>query len=595
MHDEPLPRSQGGRRWDDAVLVANLAARFPDLVRAIHVISGAGPVRDQWIDVLDSVIEPSRVRVRVPNSVSLARLTGGVDVEASLLAGHTVRQVGILDRVRGGMMVLPMAERFPRSLAALVANALDDGPEHSQPPFLLVALDESENDDAVMADVLKDRMTMTVRLDGISIHDVAAGAKTPDPRSGRLPEARVPDDILRALAELTGAMPNGGIRMLNSMARVCRAVATWAGRDVAIPEDAAKAVSLCLGVDVTMPESAPQSESKEVEDQPPREASQETLPDGRAEEGDKKETDDNSDLPDPADLGDLVLDAVKASAAIQNLLAGKSGQHVRAGAQSGSAGAAQSTGRRGRPTGMLSRPPRPDAKPNVIATLQAAIPFQRLRMPRTARATAVPGARIRVLPTDFRYQRHKHPTESAAIFAVDASGSTALSRLAEAKGAIELLLADCYVRRDTVALVSFRGLEANTLLEPTRSLVRAKRSLAQLPGGGATPLADAIRLSMDLADTVKRRGQSPLIVLLTDGSGNIALDRRPDRAQAHRDACNLAALANAKGYRSILIDIGARPRAASRDLAMAMNAEYHPLPHVSAQAVSTIVERHLRG
>jgi magnesium chelatase subunit D len=68
-----------------------------------------------------------------------------------------------------------------------------------------------------------------------------------------------------------------------------------------------------------------------------------------------------------------------------------------------------------------------------------------------------PRRRFKVLPSDFRYIRFRHRTESTAIFAVDASGSTAMERLAEAKGAIELLLGDCYVRRDHVALITFRG------------------------------------------------------------------------------------------------------------------------------------------
>ena len=106
---------------------------------------------------------------------------------------------------------------------------------------------------------------------------------------------------------------------------------------------------------------------------------------------------------------------------------------------------------------------------------------------------------------------------------MDASGSSALHRLAEAKGAIELLLASCYVRRDRVALVAFRGQSAELLLPPTRSLVRAKRSLASLPGGGGTPLAAGIDVSLLLADAVQRRGGTPTIVLLTDGRANVCL------------------------------------------------------------------------
>jgi magnesium chelatase subunit D len=93
---------------------------------------------------------------------------------------------------------------------------------------------------------------------------------------------------------------------------------------------------------------------------------------------------------------------------------------------------------------------------------------------------------------DFQVMRYQQRSETTTLFVVDASGSSALHRLAEAKGAVESLLADCYVRRDRVALMAFRGKGCELILPPTRSLTRAKRSLAGLPGGGGTPMATAI-------------------------------------------------------------------------------------------------------
>ena len=131
----------------------------------------------------------------------------------------------------------------------------------------------------------------------------------------------------------------------------------------------------------------------------------------------------------------------------------------------------------------------------------------------------------------------RHPLPAAArdtttIFVVDASGSAALHRLAEAKGAVELLLAECYVRRDQVALIAFRGRGAELLLPPTRSLVRAKRSLAALPGGGGTPLAAGIDAAVELAELALRRGETPIVVVLTDGRANVARDGTGGRARA---------------------------------------------------------------
>ena len=123
--------------------------------------------------------------------------------------------------------------------------------------------------------------------------------------------------------------------------------------------------------------------------------------------------------------------------------------------------------------------PRPARRLNLVETLRAAAPWQPMRRRERGGAGA---ARVEVRPDDFRVTRFKQRTRTTTIFVVDASGSAALNRLAEAKGAVELVLADCYVRRDHVALLAFRGRGAELLLPPTRSLVRAKRSLAGLAG-----------------------------------------------------------------------------------------------------------------
>ena len=141
---------------------------------------------------------------------------------------------------------------------------------------------------------------------------------------------------------------------------------------------------------------------------------------------------------------------------------------------------------------------------------------------------------------DFHITRYRERRETTTIFAVDASGSSALNRLAEAKGAVELLLADCYVRRDRVALLAFRGAGCELLLPPTRSLVRAKRGLAGLPGGGGTPLAAGIDAAAALADAVRRRGETAVVVLLTDGRANVGRNGTGGRERAMADAMSAA-------------------------------------------------------
>jgi len=152
------------------------------------------------------------------------------------------------------------------------------------------------------------------------------------------------------------------------------------------------------------------------------------------------------------------------------------------------------------------------------------------------------------------------------------------------------LLADCYVRRDQVAVIAFRDKQAELLLPPTRSLPRAKRSLAGLPGGGGTPLASGLDAALTLAQQVQRRGDTPVIVLLTDGRGNIARSGAPGRVQANADAIEAARQIKNAGLTALLLDTSPQAQAMAQTLAQAMGAHYLPLPHAGARQLSQAVK-----
>ena len=253
---------------------------------------------------------------------------------------------------------------------------------------------------------------------------------------------------------------------------------------------------------------------------------------------------------------------------------------------SGRAGAVSRGGARGRPAGVRRGEPKAGARLNIVETLRAAAPWQPIR--RRERGRGADG-RIEVRADDLRITHFKQRTRTTTIFVVDASGSTALNRLAEAKGAVELVLADCYVRRDRVALLAFRGGGAELLLPPTRSLVRAKRSLASLPGGGGSPLAAGIDAACALADPLHRKGETPIIILLTDGRTNVARDGSPGRPKAEADAMAAARGLRAAGLTALLLDISPRPQPFARDLASEMSARYMPLPHANAAMLAAAV------
>jgi magnesium chelatase subunit D len=195
-----------------------------------------------------------------------------------------------------------------------------------------------------------------------------------------------------------------------------------------------------------------------------------------------------------------------------------------------------------------------------------------------------------VRPDDFHIRRLEQRRTTTTIFALDASGSSALFRLAEAKGAVELLLAECYVRRDQVAVLAFRGAGAEMLLPPTRSLVRARRGLAGLPGGGGTPLAAGIDAAAALAARVRRGGSTPVVVLLTDGRANVGRDGLGGRARAQQEALEAARALGAQRLQVLLIDTSVRPEPAARALALAAGARYLPLPQADASRLALAVQ-----
>src|SRR5208337_3984393 len=269
-----------------------------------------------------------------------------------------------------------------------------------------------------------------------------------------------------------------------------------------------------------------------------------------------------------------------------------------ANAPAGKSGSERSNAARGRPAGVRRGEPRPGSPMSLIETLRSAAPWQRLRRGELAHLHGQAHANDEELPKgrsiakvevrsdDFRVKRLKARSQTATIFAVDASGSTAMQRLAETKGAIELLLAECYIRRDQVALIAFRGKTAELLLPPTRSLTRAKRSLAALAGGGGTPLASGINAAAALALNVRRRGISPLIVFLTDGRANVTVEGKPGRDRAQNDASIAGRRLRAEGIATMLVDTSPRPELQAERLAQQMAARYVPLPYANAAAIS---------
>ena len=583
--------------WQQAVQVAVLLAIDPGALGGVRIRASAGPVRDAWLNLLRSLMSPSRW-VRMPISITDERLLGGLDLSATLAMGRPVLQHGLLVEADGGTLILAMAERLPTSTAARLTQVMDEGAvvlerdglaERRATRFAVVALDEGLSEEESLSPALRDRLAFELDLRAISprrvnetdmqrmmagsIEDIVAAR-------ARLHDIDVPDEVLKVLCGTALALGVDSMRASLMALSVARASAALDGNDVATDDDARIAATLVLAPRATrMPPASEPEEPEEVE------AQQEDMPPPDASDD---QQDQNSPPPDPGEnkpMEDRVLDAAKAAipaGLLSQLLAGSLQQR----ASSGKSGATVKGGQRGRPAGSRRAQPAHGSRLHLIDTLRAAAPWQKIRK---ATLGADAQQRVQVRSEDFHIARIKQKTATTTLFVVDASGSSALHRLAEAKGAVELLLADCYVRRDQVALIAFRGKVAELLLPPTRSLVRAKRSLSGLPGGGGTPLATAIDTAASVAEGLRRRGQSPVIVLLTDGRANVARDGTGGRERAQAEATQAARQLSALQVPLLFIDTSPKPQQEAAQLAGAMRARYIPLPHAGAAAVSMAV------
>ncbi|KPF63437.1 magnesium chelatase, partial [alpha proteobacterium AAP81b] len=247
-------------------------------------------------------------------------------------------------------------------------------------------------------------------------------------------------------------------------------------------------------------------------------------------------------------------------------------------APAGGRGARQRDAATGRPSGARAGAPGRGKKLALLETIRAAAPWQRLR--------AHDAGRLAIRRDDLHVRRNVARTPASTVFAVDASGSAAFARLAEAKGAVELLLAEAYVKRAEVALVAFRGEGATLALPPTRSLTRARRELAALAGGGGTPIAAGLDMAREVATRERARGRSPVVVVLTDGRANIGPEGTIPQDAALASARALAA----SGLPTVFIDCGTRPRPEARALADAMAARYAALPRLGAESLAAMIK-----
>jgi magnesium chelatase subunit D len=621
--------------WNDALTALQLLQIDPHGFGGVWLRAPFGPVRDQWLRQLAST---KMNTIKLPGSVDLERLLGGIDLSLTLQTGQLHLQSGLLAQAHQGLVCISMAERFPASLMAPLTQAMDtqclpplrmsDSAQAAvQTTFGVLALDESVGDDLPISPALQERLGLWLNLQELppsAVSDLAFALQNKDSDEGAV-NAVLPAQSLAEMRPLLQRMqfndeqataicatamglgidslrvPSLALRVacvhaaLHLRSEVVQADLAFATRAVLAPRATQWPTPPDNASDPTQPtpqepeaasESAAASETQ-AQQPPPQDHAPPPTDSSEPPSSDESEQDSAEvNGPSPHDLKELLIAAALASlpADILERLMTKTGSNT--GQSSGRSGTVRSGMQRGRP--LPPRPGRPGglARLHVLATLRAAAPKQRLR-------SGTQTARVAIRSEDFHVHRYQQNSATCLILALDASGSAALQRLAEAKGAVELLLQQSYARRDSVCIVAFRGAQAQLLLPMTRSLVRAKRAMTGLPGGGGTPLALALKMACEQAQQLHRQGVTPLLVVLSDGRANISLAGVGGREQAQADAVQWAAQWRLTGHRSMWIDTSVKPDAQVQNMASTMGGHYLPMPQVQAHRMASAMD-HLR-
>ena len=578
----------------DAPRLALMLLAIEPRLRGVAFAGPAGSGKSALLHGLHDLL-PDLPFEQLPIGADDEALLGGLDLEATLARGTRVVRTGLLARADGGVLAVEDCNLLPESAANQLLGALDSGevriereglslrspcrlrlvatfdPAEGAPRAhlldrlgLIVALPRP-GAAAARAEVVRRHLSPDEDLwqeDLGLLRDVVATA-----RAG-LAEVELGDRQARELAAAALAFGVQGHRADLFAQLVARASAALALRDRVEREDLELAVRFVLAPRATRNADATPPEPP----QPPTEA-----PPPPQDPTRDDATHDGLPEPDEMQLGDEVLAALATD--LPDVLATLPFRAAHGG-RSGSRGSTD--GRRGRHVASVPGTPR-EGRLDVIATLRIAARGQRLRAPHPARV----GGRIVVRAEDLRVKRFRDKAGALFLFAVDASGSMALNRMRQAKGAVHALLERAYVNRDRVALMSFRGQGAELLLPPTGSVELLRRAVDQIPTGGGTPLAATLVAALDVAQQARRRGlQNVVLVLLTDARANVGL--KADRAGVEDELRQLATAAAATGLKSLVIDTQRSylSQGSAQKLASWLGGQYLYLPGADGSAIA---------